>query len=161
MLTPQDLLVNETLTDEKYDCKEYVCDCGKPVLYIADPQYDLAVGISLGIPKELVFTDADVDFRETPISKDSKENSIWAHHVLSAGKDLRVLCGGCGTESNMLICGPEGDEILALILDCETVQKQIPVSRVPYVEEKPAEWEKRENMSDKETYELMGKTPLK
>jgi len=93
------------------------------------------VGLENGLPKELVFVPEGLDFNIKPCG----DNILSRHFLVTKKVSLFVQCE-CGEEEEFPLCGYEGEELLALLIDATPLPMHIPVDKIPYVTQPNPEW---------------------
>lgn len=134
MFTPNDLAPKEPRTEESYTCLSQECECGTPIMYLIEPEYNIEIGIERGLPKELLFIPEGLDFQVQPTSEDN----FWRLNPLASGKSLVVRCS-CGEAHPSIIC-KGGEELLVVTAYATPVEVPIPRSKVRAITEPKEDW---------------------
>lgn len=120
-------------TQASYNCIVVNCSsCEEvPILHITEPEYDLEVGIDMGIPLEIVFTQL-----EGRIEK--REHNILSKHELATEEAHVFDCPGCGSENFYIIAKDGG--IIALTGSQLHAEVPVPKDRIRYLKRPKNEW---------------------
>jgi len=127
-------------SQESYSCYVQRCcssSCTEPLFYFINPDYNLPVGIDMGIPKELTFTAASCEVVEG-------KAPIWSNFSLAGDKVLRCTCPSCGMVNDVALAKDEKSVIAG---DYEhdpdrgdLINTPVPINRVYFIQHPMDTW---------------------